>query len=278
MKKKLWKPDAMPTSVNLSIHRNCHSSLKNILKNMNKPKILVADDIKQNVKLLKVILTASEYDVIEAYDGEETLEKVQTENPELILLDIMMPKLSGFEVCKKLRANDRTKNIPVIMITALHEMDDRIKGIEAGADDFISKPFNKVELLARIKSLLSMRQTTTEKKEVSDVLESILLDLSEGIVVAGKQWEIKNINKTAQEILHIKDTQNVNLLTYLSQLNLSIPIEMLTSTRENTINFQISPPDTQPSLTKTTAKLSKIFDEHKNIVGITLILKKETLK
>ncbi|OHB96956.1 MAG: hypothetical protein A2W74_07310 [Planctomycetes bacterium RIFCSPLOWO2_12_38_17] len=245
---------------------------------MNKPKILVADDIKQNVKLLKVILTASEYDVIEAYDGEETLEKVQTENPELILLDIMMPKLSGFEVCKKLRANDRTKNIPVIMITALHEMDDRIKGIEAGADDFISKPFNKVELLARIKSLLSMRQTTTEKKEVSDVLESILLDLSEGIVVAGKQWEIKNINKTAQEILHIKDTQNVNLLTYLSQLNLSIPIEMLTSTQENTINFQISPPDTQPSLTKTTAKLTKIFDEHKNIVGITLILKKETLK
>src|SRR3990167_6046158 len=99
--------------------------------------------------------------------------------------------------------------------------------------------------------------------------------LSVGIVVADKQWEIKNINKTAQEILHIKDTQNVNLLTYLSQLNLSMPIEVLTSTRENTINFQISPPDTQLSLIKTTAKLTKIFDEHKNIVGITLILKKE---
>ncbi|MBM2835490.1 MAG: hypothetical protein HW406_2651, partial [Candidatus Brocadiaceae bacterium] len=105
---------------------------------MNKAKILVADDIKQNVKLLRVILTASGFDVVEAYDGEEALEKAKSENPDLILLDIMMPKLTGYEVCQKLRANGTTKSIPIVMITALHEMDDRIKGIEAGADDFIS--------------------------------------------------------------------------------------------------------------------------------------------
>src|SRR3972149_6784461 len=112
----------------------------------------------------------------------------------------MMPKLSGFEVCKKLRANDKTKNIPVIMITALHEMDDRIKGIEAGADDFISKPFNKTELLARIKSLLRMRQIPA-KEEETNVLESILPGLEEGVVVTDGQWKIKNINQTAKKLL-----------------------------------------------------------------------------
>ena len=143
---------------------------------MNKAKILVADDIKQNVKLLRVILTASEFDVIEAYDGEEALEKAKSENPDLILLDIMMPKLTGYEVCQQLRANGTTKSIPIVMITALHEMDDRIKGIEAGADDFISKPFNKTELLARVKALLRMRRIPA-KEEETNVLESILSEL-----------------------------------------------------------------------------------------------------
>ena len=117
------------------------------------------------MKLLRVILTASEFDVIEAYDGEEALEKAKSENPDLILLDIMMPKLTGYEVCQKLRANGTTKSIPIVMITALHEMDDRIKGIEAGADDFISKPFNKTELLARVKALLRMRRIPTKRKK-----------------------------------------------------------------------------------------------------------------
>jgi two-component system, cell cycle response regulator len=248
----------------------------NDIEYMNKPKILVADDIKQNVKLLKVILTASEYDVIEAYDGEETLEKVQTENPDLILLDIMMPKLSGFEVCKKLRANDRTKNIPVIMITALHEMDDRIKGIEAGADDFISKPFNKVELLARIKSLLSMRQTTTEKKEITDVLESILPGLEEGVVVTDGQWKIKNINQTAKKLLNIHetDTANIDLQTHLSCMNLSIPMDTLRTTREKTTDFQILPANTQTPVF-INARMTKLFDDHGSVVSISLVMRKE---
>lgn len=166
----------------------------------------MADDIKQNVKLLRVILTASEYDVIEAYDGEEALEKAKTENPDLILLDIMMPRLTGYEVCQKLRADGITKNIPIVMITALHEMDDRIKGIEAGADDFISKPFNKAELLARVKSLLRMRQPSVKRDE-TPVLDTILSGLSEGVIVADEQWKIKNINQTAQELLHIQTTR-----------------------------------------------------------------------
>ncbi len=241
---------------------------------MNKAKILVADDITQNVKLLRVILTASEYGVIEAYNGEEALEKAKTENPDLILLDVMMPGLTGYEVCQKLRADGMTKNIPIVMITALHEMDDRIKGIEAGADDFISKPFNKAELLARVKSLLRMRQPTAKKDETM-VLDTILSDLTEGVVVTDGQWKIKNINQTAQELLNIHETDitNIDLLAHLSRMNLSVPVDMFMSSQEKTLDFQILPSDTQHSF-HASARMAKMFDGQGNIVGITVIVRK----
>jgi len=245
---------------------------------MNKAKILVADDIKQNVKLLRVILTASEYDVIEAYDGEEALAKAKTENPDLILLDIMMPRLTGYEVCQKLRADKKTKDIPIVMITALHEMDDRIKGIEAGADDFISKPFNKAELLARVKSLLRMRQPTARKDETT-VLDTILSDLAEGVVVTDGQWKIKNMNQTAQELLNIHETgtKDMDLLAHLSRMNLSIPMDMLMNTREKTTDFQILPSNTLHPFCSS-ARMTKIFDEQGNIIGTTLIVRGEGKK
>ncbi|MCK6466775.1 MAG: response regulator [Candidatus Brocadia sinica] len=241
---------------------------------MNKAKILVADDIKQNVKLLRVILTASEYDVIEAYDGEEALEKAKTENPDLILLDIMMPRLTGYEVCQKLRADGTTKNIPIVMITALHEMDDRIKGIEAGADDFISKPFNKAELLARVKSLLRMRQPSVKRDE-TPVLDTILSGLSEGVIVADEQWKIKNINQTAQELLHIQtDTKDMDLMAHLSRMRLSVPMETLRNSQEKDTDFQILSSNTQHPF-HANARMTKIFDNHGNITGITLIVRRE---
>ncbi len=245
---------------------------------MNKSKILVADDIKQNVKLLRVILTASEYDVIEAYDGEEALEKAKTENPDLILLDVMMPRLTGYEVCQRLRADTVTKNIPIVMITALHEMNDRIKGIEAGADDFISKPFNKAELLARVKSLLRMRQSAAKKGEAT-VLDTILSDLAEGVVVADGQWKIKNMNPTAEELLNIygTDMKDMDLLAHLSRMNLSVPTDTLMNTREKTTDFQILPSNIRHH-SSSSARITKIFDEQGNITGITLIVKSEGKK
>lgn len=242
---------------------------------MNKAKILVADDIKQNVKLLRVILTASEFDVIEAYDGEEALEKAKSENPDLILLDIMMPKMTGYEVCQKLRANGMTKSIPIVMITALHEMDDRIKGIDAGADDFISKPFNKTELLARVKSLLRMRQIPA-KEEETNILESVLSGLEEGVVVTDGQWKITHINQTAKELLDIHETDvaNIDIQTHLSRMNLSIPVNTLLTTREKTTDFQILPANTQTPVSLN-ARMAKLFDENGNMVNISLILNKE---
>ena len=125
-------------------------------------KILVADDNVQNCELLQAYLDDLDCDVILAYDGQETLDKVASENPDLILLDIMMPKVSGFEICRKLKSGDATRDIPIVMVTALTEMGDIERAVEAGTDDFLSKPISKLELLTRVKSLLRVRHLKSE--------------------------------------------------------------------------------------------------------------------
>jgi DNA-binding response OmpR family regulator len=122
-----------------------------------RPKILIADDNRQNVELLEAHLSELDCDILTAANGEETLDIVNHDRPDLVLLDIMMPKLSGFEVCKKIRANPETRNTLVLMVTALNQVADFERGVLAGTDDFLTKPVNKVELLCRIKSLLRVR-------------------------------------------------------------------------------------------------------------------------
>jgi class 3 adenylate cyclase len=119
--------------------------------------VMVVDDQPQNVKLLQQVLTMSGYDVTTASSGAEALGKIPLENPDLVLLDVVMPQMSGYEVCKALRAHKATELLPVVMVTALDPLEERVKGIEAGADDFLSKPINQAELLARVKSLLRIR-------------------------------------------------------------------------------------------------------------------------
>ena len=115
--------------------------------------VLVVDDVPLNRKLQQTYLDSVGYNVIMAADGIEALEKIKQETPDLVLLDVMMPRMNGFEVCENLKGDDLTRFIPIILVTALNEVEDKVKGIEAGADDFICKPFNKLELLARVKSL-----------------------------------------------------------------------------------------------------------------------------
>jgi DNA-binding response OmpR family regulator len=121
------------------------------------PKILIADDNAQNVELLEAYLSAFPCDLRTAHDGEETLKVVDEFRPDLLLLDIMMPRLSGFEVCRKLRSNPATKDLLILMVTALNEAADFERGVQAGTDDFLTKPVNKIELLCRIRSLLRVR-------------------------------------------------------------------------------------------------------------------------
>lgn len=122
-----------------------------------RPKIVIADDNLQNVELLEAYLSDVDCEIKTAYDGEETLRVVKEFVPDLLLLDVMMPRLSGFEVCRKLRADPATKDLLVLMVTALNEQSDFERGVQSGTDDFLTKPVNKVELLCRIRSLLRVR-------------------------------------------------------------------------------------------------------------------------
>jgi adenylate cyclase len=124
----------------------------------NPAKILVVDDTPKNVKLLADLLTVKGYSVVTAESGREALTQVQAERPDLVLLDVVMPEMSGYEVCRKIREDPATQILPVIMVTALDPGEERIKGLEAGADDFLTKPINQAELFARVKSLLRIKE------------------------------------------------------------------------------------------------------------------------
>jgi len=119
-------------------------------------KILVIDDLPENVFLLQDRLESEGYEVITAYEGKSGLNKAISEQPDLILLDIMMPDITGLDVCKKLVVNEETAHIPIILVTAKIEAEDTKEGLEAGAFDYIKKPFNRIELLARVKSALKL--------------------------------------------------------------------------------------------------------------------------
>ncbi len=118
-----------------------------------KPKVLVVDDDPINIELLEGYLS-KEYDILKAFDGNEALIIVEANPPDIILLDLIMPGINGFEVCKKLKDDPKTDHIPIVIVTSLHETEDRNKAIKAGADDFITKPFDIIELSVRVKSHL----------------------------------------------------------------------------------------------------------------------------
>jgi DNA-binding response OmpR family regulator len=120
------------------------------------PRILIAEDNSQNAELMEAYLGDRDFEIRIAADGDQTLQVVRTWRPDLILLDIMMPKISGFEVCKRLRADAATREIAVLMITALDQASDVERAVEAGTDDFLTKPINKNELLLRVRSLLKI--------------------------------------------------------------------------------------------------------------------------
>ena len=140
---------------------------------MSEPaRILVVDDTPHNVKLLADVLTARGYVVSTASSGKEALEKVVSEPPDLVLLDVVMPEMSGYAVCRAIRNGPDTTRLPVVMVTALDPGEERVKGIEAGADDFLTKPINQPELLARVRSLLRIKQLWDELALLNRTLEA----------------------------------------------------------------------------------------------------------
>ncbi len=140
-------------------------------------RILVVDDTVLNRQFLEDELTDEGYTVVTAADGIEALERVAENPPDLILLDVMMPRMDGYEVCRHLKTDNRTILIPIVMVTALTAVQERIKGLEVGADDFLSKPYNRVELLTRVRSLLKLKRHTDELENAETVLLTLALSV-----------------------------------------------------------------------------------------------------
>ncbi len=136
-------------------------------------RILIADDNQPNVELMEAFLADVDCDVAVAVDGRDTLEKVATFQPDLILLDVMMPKLSGFEVCKKIKSDPKTRRTMVLMVTALNERGDIERGVDSGTDDFLSKPVNKVELVKRVENMLKLRHVTDELERLRRYIQEL---------------------------------------------------------------------------------------------------------
>ncbi len=151
-------------------------------------KVLVVDDTPHNVKLLADLLGVKGYAVATAASGEEALAKLATEQPDLVLLDVMMPGLSGYEVCVRIRADPETALLPVVMVTSLDPQQERVKGIEAGADDFLAKPINQPELFARVRSLLRVKSLQDEVKRQAAAL---------------KEWNLKLEQRVAEQVAQL---------------------------------------------------------------------------
>ncbi|WP_303900843.1 response regulator [Thiohalomonas denitrificans] len=163
-------------------------------------KILVVDDAPQNVKLLRLILKDAGYRVVEAFSGREAMDKLRAEIPAAMILDVRMPGMSGYEVCRAVRSDPEFATLPVIMVTALSMPEERIKGIESGATDFITKPFDKKELLARLRSSLSL--VKAESRGSLDFLEGM-------VVLTDPAWRILGISSAAADALGLVEEESV---------------------------------------------------------------------
>ena len=154
------------------------------------PKIVIVDDEERNIRLLKAMLLSEEYQLTGVLSGKEALESLDEINPDLILLDVMMPEIDGFEVCSLIKQDEKTRAIPVIIVTALDEKEHKIKAMEAGADDFLRKPVDRTELIIRVKSLLRIKSYHNE-----------LLDSFKEI--AKKNSKLQELEKSKEGLTHV---------------------------------------------------------------------------
>ncbi len=165
----------------------------------NKDKVLIVDDEVAIVELMGLYLK-SDYEILTAYNGQEALDKVKSDKPDIILLDVMMPDMNGYEVCRILKTSVETQFLPVIMVTALSGKDDRIKGIEVGADEFLGKPVNRLELVTRVKSLLRIKhlqdKVLAERNEVMNYFDIANF----AMIVVDADLRIHLVNKKCNDL------------------------------------------------------------------------------
>ena len=178
-------------------------------------RVLVVDDVPTNVKLLEAKLVAEYFDVIPAYNGQEALELAKTDRPDIILLDVMMPGMNGYQVCEELKSSSDTRHIPVVMVTALDQQSEKVRGLEAGADDFLTKPVEDLALIARVKSLVRLKMMNDELRMRHATGKEIGLITSDGdasfedtsganiMVIEDKKFYANKIHETLSPIHNV---------------------------------------------------------------------------
>lgn len=222
-------------------------------------KILVVDDAPQNLKLLRVILKDAGYAVIEATNGSDALAKLRAERPQAMVLDVRMPGMNGYEVCQAVRADPAFAALPVIMLTALSQPDERIRGIEAGATDFISKPFNKRELLARIQTSLALAEAGT----------GAMMQTAEALLIVRPDWKLLALSAPAALLLGVEtgETFGLDILALLQARGAALP-EHRGALDDTPLCMELSSPDS-PALA---ACVSPIHDGGHRLIARAVTL------
>ncbi|MBI4392038.1 MAG: response regulator [candidate division NC10 bacterium] len=239
--------------------------------------ILMVDDEVHNLDLLEALLLPQGYRLRRAKGGEEALAAVAAERPDLILLDVMMPHVDGFEVCRRLKADAGTRFIPVVMVTSLRDLEDRLRGIEVGADDFLSKPVNRHELLSRVRACLRLgyyRHLAEERAR----FDAVVAELRDGIVVCDAAFRVASSNRAALALLDLTEEgwTGRDLLEHLGRaFQSTLPLPGLREGRDRSVDFELSRPGKSFPLTLA-ARLTRTFGPDGGPETVALVVRDVT--
>jgi two-component system, cell cycle response regulator len=226
-----------------------------------KQTILCVDDDKKNLELLRALLLPHGYRIQSSESGKDALEQIAGEIPDLVLLDVMMPGMSGLEVLESLRSWQKTRLVPVVLVTALCDAEDKARGLTAGCDDFISKPFDKIELIARVRSLLRISdylEVLVEKEK----LWRMIHETSDPLIVCRPDWVIANLNQAAQRYLMPgTEFENVNFLDFIFEhYSVSVPWNELNDCTNAPKKFQITKKGSERSVIRRAEVMLEIYE------------------
>ncbi|MEI7751296.1 MAG: response regulator [Candidatus Omnitrophota bacterium] len=238
--------------------------------------ILCVDDDKRNLELLEALLLPQGYKLKFSESGKDALEQIAMETPDLVLLDVMMPGMSGLEVLEQLRSWEKTRFIPVVLVTSLHGEEDRMKGVEVGCDDFISKPFDKNELRARVRSLLRISFYRRALDEKEKLWHTVIHGISQPLIVCGPDWVITNLNQAAQRYLMPgTEFKSINFLDFIYEhYTVSVPWDELNDCASAPKKFQIEKKDSERSAIQRAEVSLDVFENSSHeIVSIVLTLR-----
>lgn len=210
-----------------------------------KAKILVADDNRDSRSILSACLQEAGYHVETALDADEALVKGLAIRPELFLLDVRMPRKDGYQLCREIRSNPILKQVPIILVTGMESKSDRFRGIEAGCDEFLSKPFERSELLARVQTLLRLHHYRLQLDE-RKTFESVLAHSSDGILMLDASWRVASLNNAAARLLNLDagTARGMDLLDWLFRVfQVSVPQQRLLKPTDKGVRFEVSRPE-----------------------------------